>query len=236
MFTFLLIHGGSHGAWCWESLSAELHQMGHQSVTLDLPGHGADSTPRAQVTTDAYISRVNQVIEDQHLDDFVIVGHSLAGTILSDIIRTHPQKINECVFLAAYVLAAGEAAIDCVPADRRPNYFEMAERSPENSIMLSFEVARARFFSDLSEQDAHQYYQKLTPQPLAPYLSQALVEPTSIPLHYRYILCKQDQTLSPDWCRKQAIKLGVKCEEVVAGHDVMLSQPHELAQLLVKTK
>jgi pimeloyl-ACP methyl ester carboxylesterase len=35
---FLLIHGAMHGGWCWDRLIPYLR---HQSLAIDLPGHGA---------------------------------------------------------------------------------------------------------------------------------------------------------------------------------------------------
>ena len=29
---FVLIHGGFHGAWCWERTIAELEQLGHEAM------------------------------------------------------------------------------------------------------------------------------------------------------------------------------------------------------------
>jgi hypothetical protein len=37
MTTFALVHGGYHGAWCWEQLTPLLKQAGHHVVVMDLP-------------------------------------------------------------------------------------------------------------------------------------------------------------------------------------------------------
>jgi hypothetical protein len=37
MTTFALVHGGWHGAWCWELLTPLLEQAGHGVVAMDLP-------------------------------------------------------------------------------------------------------------------------------------------------------------------------------------------------------
>ena len=34
---FVLIHGGFHGAWCWERLIPELEDRAMQAVAIDLP-------------------------------------------------------------------------------------------------------------------------------------------------------------------------------------------------------
>ena len=40
--TFVLIHGGWHGAWCWDKVVPLLEQAPHEVVRFDLPGHGED--------------------------------------------------------------------------------------------------------------------------------------------------------------------------------------------------
>jgi len=51
--TFVLIHGGWHGAWCWDRVVPLLEQAGHEVVRFDLPGHGEDWTQAAEVTSES---------------------------------------------------------------------------------------------------------------------------------------------------------------------------------------
>ena len=37
MAEFILVHGGGHGAWCWELLEAELARLGHVTHAVDMP-------------------------------------------------------------------------------------------------------------------------------------------------------------------------------------------------------
>ena len=37
MSVFVLVHGAFHGAWSWSLVVQDLEEMGHQSVTMDLP-------------------------------------------------------------------------------------------------------------------------------------------------------------------------------------------------------
>lgn len=52
MSDYLLIHGGSRGAWCWRRLIGSLAELGHRGHALDLPGAGEDPTPRTEVTVE----------------------------------------------------------------------------------------------------------------------------------------------------------------------------------------
>ncbi len=50
MTTFVLVHGAFHGGWCWHKIVARLEAEGHTVFAPDMPGHGIDKTPIADVT------------------------------------------------------------------------------------------------------------------------------------------------------------------------------------------
>jgi pimeloyl-ACP methyl ester carboxylesterase len=78
MSTYVLIHGAWHGAWCWGKVVPLLQEKGHRVYTIDLPSHGADQTPVAQVSLKAYTDRVCEVLDG--LDEpAILVGHSMGG-------------------------------------------------------------------------------------------------------------------------------------------------------------
>jgi len=231
MSTFVLIHGGSHGAWCWEHVIPLLRARGHAAFAFDLPGHGDDPTPRSSVTLESYVAAANRFVASR--SEIVLVGHSLAGIILPAVAAANPSRISRVVFLAAIVLDAGERAIDIIPPGRRPSYFEMAAQSSDNTLWLPFAQARELFFSDLSEDEARRAYSRLTPQPFAPYLSPVATSCRSLRTATRYILCDRDQVFPSDLCLAMASKLSGELVTVDSGHDVMLSQPGRLAELLM---
>ncbi len=47
MLSFVLVHGGAHGAWCWDRLVPHLkaHSEVGNVVAVDLAGHGARRDP-----------------------------------------------------------------------------------------------------------------------------------------------------------------------------------------------
>ncbi|HPJ72893.1 MAG TPA: alpha/beta fold hydrolase, partial [bacterium] len=86
----LLLHGGSHGAWCWEEVLRELERAGCRGHAPDLPGAGADPTPRASVTFESCLAAATAFIESEGIEEFVLVGHSLAGILLPELAAAHP--------------------------------------------------------------------------------------------------------------------------------------------------
>lgn len=232
MADFLLIHGGSHGAWCWRRLIAALESLGHRGHALDLPGAGDDPTPRGGVTVAGYLDAVDRFVAERGLEGFHLVGHSIAGLLLPGIARRQAERVREVVFLAAVVLDRRERAIDLIPEDRRPGYFTMAEATPDRTLRLGYDDARRRFFEELSEEDARACFARLTPQPLSVYLEPAVLSAREIEAPTRYVVCTRDRTFPPEQCRALAAKLGGAIVELDAGHDPMLSHPAELARLL----
>jgi len=76
--TFLLVHGGQHGSWCWQRVIPELERLGHSASAVDLPGNGcaSDHTPLSEVTLSSYVQRVEDALLELS-EPPVLVGHSI---------------------------------------------------------------------------------------------------------------------------------------------------------------
>src|SRR4028119_2195925 len=116
MSTFVLIHGAFHGAWCWDKVTPQLEQGGHEVVALDLPGHGEDQTRAIEVTLESYADRVVEALDAQP-EPVVLVGHSLSGTVISQVAERRPEKIDKLGYLCAPLLPNGKSAIEASPED-----------------------------------------------------------------------------------------------------------------------
>lgn len=230
---FLLIHGGAHGAWCWQPLIHELEKRRHRGFAVDLPGAKGNPVPPSEATTEACLECVDAFIRKTRLRRFTLVGHSIAGFWLPVVAEKYAARIHQTVFLAAAVLAPGERGINVIPKNRRSAY-QAARRSKELSLTPRFPEAQRRFFNDLPFAQARTAFSRLTPQSILPYLTPANIDPASLPGLKRYLLCRQDATFPPALARTFAAKLNVVPEAIDAGHDVMLSQPRLLVEHLLQ--
>ena len=228
---FLLIHGGAHGAWCWDPLIRELKKRRHQGFALNLPGAEGNPTPPAQVTIEAYLHCTDAFLRKTKLRRFTLVGHSIAGFWLPNVAEKYAARIDETIFLAAAVLASGERGIDVIPKSRRTAYLAVA-RKREPGLLPTFAEARRRFFNDMTISQSRAAFTRLTPQSVLPYLTPASINPAALPGRKRYLLCRRDATFPPALARSFAARLNVVPEELNAGHDVMLSNPRLLADHL----
>lgn len=236
MACYLLIHGNRHGKWAWAQVVALLKRHGHRAYAMDLPGHGDDTTPRHTLTLQDSCDAVLGYVTRNQLDHIILVGHSSGGTVLAAIAKDLKNQLKAMVFVAALVLKSGESQMSDVSQQQQEVYRQLAESRPDYSIPISYEAARNRYFNDLSEADARAYFQKLTPEPFGVMESSVNNnEMWTLSIPTVYVICSQDQALPPALCRTYAQRLhNPILFEVQAGHDVMLSQPQSLVNILKK--
>ncbi|HEU5281623.1 MAG TPA: alpha/beta fold hydrolase [Gammaproteobacteria bacterium] len=100
----ILVHGAWHGAWCWERMTPLLAAKGYRVVAPDLPVNSEHKKIGMQDYAEAIAALVQA--ESQPV---ILVGHSMAGIIISQVAEWVPEKIHELIYLSAYVPANGDS-------------------------------------------------------------------------------------------------------------------------------
>lgn len=79
----LFVHGGWHGAWCWEHFLDFFADEGYRAVAVSLRGHGTSPTPKPlrKVSVADYIEDVGSVADDLGGAP-ILIGHSLGGFVI----------------------------------------------------------------------------------------------------------------------------------------------------------
>jgi pimeloyl-ACP methyl ester carboxylesterase len=116
MKSIVLVHGSWYGAACWARVAEALRAEGHRVVAPDLPAHGADRTKVEEVSLAGYVERVAGAIGAAG-EQAVVVGHSMAGIVLSELGERYPERIGKLVYVAAYLLQDGETIFQHAMAD-----------------------------------------------------------------------------------------------------------------------
>ena len=231
MSTFVLIHGAWHGAWCWDRIAPLLEQAGHEVVRFDLPGHGEDRTPAAEVTLGSYTDRVVEAL-DALSEPVVLVGHSLSGTVISQAAERRPKKIGKLVYLCALLLPSGQSAIEASQEDSDSVVLESAEVEEDRGrIILTEEGMREALYHDCPEEDFERARRLVGSQPLAPLGTPVEVTEGNFgSVRRTYVYTTQDRAISPPAQKKMYTEL--PCEKVVSmatGHLPFFAEPGELA-------
>jgi pimeloyl-ACP methyl ester carboxylesterase len=233
MTNFLLIHGALRGAWLWERLMPLLLKGGANPVAVDLPGHGSRSADRKGITMSTYIDDVIGFIRRENLQDLVLVGHSMSGMIISKVAEEMPERVKHLVYLAAVVPRNNSALIDLLPQERQEALWKL--QRTEKEIFGAVETMRAMYFTDLEGERQAYYLRQLTPQPLAVFFERIRFRTfPDINIPRTYLMGMKDRSLPPELTEGFAERLQVAPVRIEAGHDMMVSRPEEVAQVLLR--
>jgi pimeloyl-ACP methyl ester carboxylesterase len=166
MASFVLVHGAWHDGSAWDQVARRLEAKGHRPFTPTIAGHGKGVNKRVN-HADCTRSIVDFIVREG-LNDFILVGHSFGGTIISKVAEAVPERIRRLVFVNGFVLRDGYSLVDEVPPATAAAFIEMAKDSPENTFLLPFQVWRETFTNDADLETAKRTYDALSPEPLQP--------------------------------------------------------------------
>lgn len=238
MTTYVLVHGGWHGGWCWKRVTPFLRDSGHTVYTPTLTGLGERShlaSPETNLST--HIQDILNLLWYEDLTDVILVGHSYSGMVITGVADAAPERIARLVYLDAFVPEDGQSLMAIFqPASSQ-------EESPVTSMPDDWRVPYPhleRPFGITDESDCQWVRDKITPQPI-----QTLIEPinlpnaggSTIPRTYIYlrppdgqppetefVLFAERARTQPDWTY----------HELVSGHDAMIIVPDAVARLLLE--
>ena len=113
MATYVLVHGGGHGGWCYQRVARLLRSAGHEVYTPTLTGLGERAhLLSGGVDLDLHIRDVVAVLEFEDLRDVILVGHSYGGMVITGVADRAADRIGRLVFLDAANPVNGQSLVD----------------------------------------------------------------------------------------------------------------------------
>jgi pimeloyl-ACP methyl ester carboxylesterase len=103
----VLVHGAWMGVSSWDKVANELRSRGFAVTAVELPGHGKDNTPAGDLSMAGYVDAVAAKLPAD--SKAVLVGHSMAGMVISGVAEKSPARISKLVYVAAYLPRSGES-------------------------------------------------------------------------------------------------------------------------------
>ena len=233
---YVLVHGMSHGAWCWELVSERLVKNGHRVFARDLPGHGRRASEWRHASVQSYAHSVADAMAREGVRDAVLVGHSMGGIVIPKVAELVPARVGHLVFLAAVVLPSGTSLDQQFPLAARA-IFTGGARAGGGAVQYPAAMAHARWMGDLPAGDVRltRALALLTPQPLRPWRERVdMSQFNALAIPRTYIRCLRDAAIPPARAAEYAARLGVTPIDLDSDHGPMLSHVDELVQVLEK--
>jgi pimeloyl-ACP methyl ester carboxylesterase len=102
MATYVLVHGGGHGGWCYQRVARLLRAVGHEVYTPTLTGLGERShLVSPDVDLDLHVHDVTAVLHHEDLREVILVGHSYGGMVVTGAADRAAERVGKLVYLDA---------------------------------------------------------------------------------------------------------------------------------------
>jgi len=165
--TIVLVHGAWSDATAWQAVVPLLEAQGHEVIAVNLPGHGSDATPFTGISLRSYVDVVKNAIGDRK--NVILVGHSMAGIVISQVAEEIPGQIKELVYLAAYLPQNGESLLSLAKQDADSHigkYLQIDQAT--GSANVAKDGVIDIFAADAPAQVGDYIANNIKPEPLAP--------------------------------------------------------------------
>ena len=236
MKNYILVHGAWGGAWEFADVVNLLSADGSKVTALDLPGHGENKQPLAAVTMASYVKTVVDAVKAQD-EKVILVGHSLAGAVISQVAEEIPEKIDRLIFVAAVLPADGETPLGLMQSDEKGQLLPNVIFSEDQSYgEVTEETVRTVLLNDINDPS---HLDRLVPhflfkQSTEPFMAQAkLSEGKFGSVHKVYIRAGVDKVLTPALQDKMLESWNVdQVFTLESGHFPLNSIPEELVNVI----
>ena len=196
MSDILLVHGSCHGAWCYRDLIPALQALGHSARAIDMPSHGADTTPVADVTLD----NCAQSVIDALGTDTLVLGHSWGGFPITRATDLAPGRIARLIYLCAYVPWDGYSLANMRRAAPRQPLMKAVQKSDDGlSYTIDPTQVHDAFYHDCPAGTADFALANLSPQSIAAQETKITLSDSHRQTPRSYIRCLDDQTIPPEF-------------------------------------
>jgi pimeloyl-ACP methyl ester carboxylesterase len=113
MATYVLVHGGGHGGWCYQRVARLLEAAGHEVYAPTMSGLGERSHLLSpDIDLNMHISDIVAVLHYEDLHDVILVGHSYGGMVITGAADRAANRVGRIVYLDAANPVNGQSLVD----------------------------------------------------------------------------------------------------------------------------
>jgi pimeloyl-ACP methyl ester carboxylesterase len=232
---YVLVHGGVHGAWCWETVVGPLTDAGHHVEAIDLPGRAATAADASHCTLSDYVAAIGAAV-DRAPEPPILVGHSMGGASTSQFAEHHSVDIKEIVYLSAVVPQHGESAVSTL-LEAGPESALLADGAfvvaEDQTVTIPSEHARAGFYGRCDEADVQAALRRICPEPIGPLAEALQLGPSFAAVKKTYIGATFDNSVPRALQRVLAERAGAAFQMIDSDHSAFYSARTELIEILL---
>jgi pimeloyl-ACP methyl ester carboxylesterase len=231
--TYVMVHGGGHGGWCYQRVARILRSAGHEVYTPTLTGLGERShlVSRA-VDLDVQITDVVNVLHYEDIRDVILIGHSYGGMVITGVADRAPDRVGRLVFLDAANPRNGEALVEISPGPMEAA--RAAGRVVDGVELVLFPgTDPLNYYGVTDPADIEWMKPKLTPHPWKCFEQKLELhnEDALWAIPQYHIVCTSTLAGRDPKLMNEARAAG-RLWEIDTGHDLMITEPQAVADAL----
>jgi len=236
MATYVLVHGGAHGGWCYGRVARILQAAGHDVYRPTLTGLGERShLLRPDIDLDLHIRDITALLHFEDLRDVVLVGHSYGGMVITGAADRASDRVGRLVYLDAANPVNGQSLLDIAgPMIEAARLHGQIEGGVE-LVLLPPQTDARLFYGVTDPADLAWMGERLTghpwrcfEQPLA-LMNEAVL--SAIP-QYHIVCTSTLATRDPQLIEKA--RAAGRLWTIDTGHDLMITEPKVVADALLQ--
>ncbi|OJU88449.1 MAG: hypothetical protein BGO19_04530 [Acinetobacter sp. 38-8] len=221
MPTIVLVHGAFADGSTWNQVIQLLQAEGFNTIAVQNPLSSLDDDILA---TQRVLNRVEGPV--------ILVGHSWGGMVITE--AGQHESVKSLVYVAAFAPSVGESIVDLGQDFPAPSGFAHLVSDQEGFLTLSLEGIEQHLAQDLNNQVQTQLmYATQTPIHAKNFEEKAKTAAWKIKSS-SYIISEDDNMLQPELQKKMAERMSAKTTTLKASHVPHLSQPAEVAKVIIK--
>jgi pimeloyl-ACP methyl ester carboxylesterase len=233
--TYVLVHGGGHGGWCYRRVARLLQSEGHEVFTPTLTGLGERAhLLDDRVDLDRHIEDVVAVLHYEDLRDVILVGHSYGGMVITGAADRAADRVGKLVYLDAANPENGQSLVDV--AGPVINAVRPMGTVVDGMELVLLPAPDAGLLYGVSDPDELAFMaDRLTPHPWACFEQplQLTNEDALWAIPRYHIVCTSTvATRDPDLMARARAE--GRLWDIDTGHDLMLTEPQKTADALLQ--
>jgi pimeloyl-ACP methyl ester carboxylesterase len=234
MATFVLVHGGGHGGWCYQRLARLLRKAGHEVHAPTMTGVGERShLVGPHVDLNLHIQDISAVLHYEDLRDVILVGHSYGGMVITGVGDRASDRVGKLVYLDAANPKNGQSLVDVAGP-----VIEVARPAGQTvggvELVLLPSPEAGTFYGVTDPADLAWMADRLTGHPWKCFEQKLELcneaEYSKIPQYH--IVCSSTlATRDPDLMEKA--RASGRLWDIETGHDLMITEAQKVAEALL---
>ena len=233
MSTYVLVHGGGHGGWCYQRVARILRSAGHDVYTPTLSGLGERSHLMGPgIDLDTHITDVCAVLQYEDLREVILVGHSYGGMVVTGVADRAADRVGRLVYLDAANPVNNQSLVDVSgPVIEAVRPYGRVVDGVELVLFPDPEIVKLYGVTD--PDDVAWMTERLTPHPWACFEQKLRLtnEKALWAIPQYHIICTSTlATRDPELMEKA--RADGRLWDIDTGHDLMITEPDFVADAL----